>query len=92
MTAATNTLAPVEAARFRAVVDALDQAVAERPDVLASPVGFVLGALVSAANSDAPAAWAQIAGFADVLVYVTVHVRTGQGSPAAIVAALLPAG
>lgn len=84
-------MTPEEAARFRAIVDALDEAVAARPDILASPVGFVVGALVSAANSDPDAAYRQIAGFADILAYVTVHVRTGQGSPADLVAALVPA-
>ena len=80
-----------ERARFLAVVTALDDAVAARPDLLASPVGFVLGALVSAANSDADMAWGQIAGMGDILAYLVMHVRTGDGTPGAIVDALVPA-
>lgn len=79
-----------EAARFRAVVNALDEAVAARPDMLASPVGFVVGAMVSAANSDAEAAWSQLAGLGDLLAYLVMHVRTGEGTAAEIVAALVP--
>jgi hypothetical protein len=79
-----------ERERFANVVRELDEAVAARPDILGSPVGFVLGALVSAANSDAEAAWAQIAGMGDILAYLAVHVRTGQGSAGELVAALVP--
>lgn len=80
-----------ERARLAGVVAALDDAVAARPDLLASPVGFVIGALVSAANSDADAAWAQLAGLGDLLAYLVAYVRDGAGDPAVIVAVLVPA-
>jgi len=79
-----------ERTRFLATVDAIDAAAAARPDILASPVGFVLGALVSAARSDPEGTWRQVAGFADVLAYLVTHVQTGQGTPDALIAALLP--
>ena len=71
-----------ERARFLAVVDALDAAFAERPDLLASPVGFVAGALVGAGRSDPEDAWRQISGFADMLAYLSMYVR---GNPDATV-------
>lgn len=83
-------LPPVDRERFRSVVSALDEAVAARPDLLSSPVGFVVGALVSAGNSDADSAWLQLAGLGDLLAYLVTHVRTGEGDPAVIVAALVP--
>lgn len=83
-------MTPEEHARFMAVVNAIDEAVAARPDILSSPVGFVVGALVSAATSDAEAAWAQLSGLGDVLAYMAHHVRTGEGDPAAIVGAFVP--
>jgi len=79
-----------ERARFVALIDTLDAGVAARPDILASPVGFVLGALVGAGRSDPGDAWRQLAGFADVLAYVVVHVRTGEGTPDAVLAAFMP--
>ena len=79
-----------ERARFAAVIAALDNAVAARPDMLASPVGFVVGAMVSAGTSDPDAAWTQLAGLGDLLGYLTVHVRTGEGDAGAIVASLVP--
>lgn len=85
-------MTPDERARFAAVVDALDAAVALRPDLLASPAGFVLGALVGAGRSDAEGTWSQVAGFADVLAYLVVYVREGRGDPADLVAAVVPAG
>ena len=83
-------LANDEGIRFFAVVDALDEAVAARPDLLASPVGFIVGALVSAANSDSDAAWDQIAGLSDLSAYFVRYVRTGEGSTDAIIGSLLP--
>ena len=79
-----------ERARFAALIDALDAGVAARPDILASPAGFVIGALVGAGRSDPVDAWRQLAGFADLLAYIVVHVRTGEGSPDDVVAAFLP--
>ena len=83
-------MTPDELARFRALVDELDAGVAARPDILASPAGFVIGAMVGAGRHYPEDAWRQLAGFADVLAYIVVHVRTGQGDPAAVVAAFMP--
>jgi hypothetical protein len=79
-------------ARFETMIDAIDRAVADRPDVLASPVGFVVGALVGAGRSDPEDAWRQLAGFADVLAYVVMFVDGHpEASLDALVASLLPA-
>jgi hypothetical protein len=83
-------MTPDELARFRAMIEAMDTAVAARPDLLASPAGFILGALVGAGTHDPVDAWRQLAGFADVLAYIVVHVRTGEGDPAVIVRSFLP--
>jgi hypothetical protein len=85
-------MTPTERARFLALIDELDAGVAARPDILASPVGFVLGALVGAGRTDPADAWRQLAGFADVLAYIVMHVRTGEGTAAAVLAAFLPDG
>lgn len=90
MTGATSILTEPERARLAAVVAALDEAIAARPDLLASPIAFVIGALVQAANSDPDSAWSQLAGLGDLLAYLVTHVRTGDGDPAVIVAALVP--
>ena len=80
-----------ELARFGEVIEALDRAVADRPDLLASPVGFVIGALVGAGRSDPADAWRQLAGFADVLAYVVMYVRGHPDATVdAIVASLIP--
>ena len=79
-----------ERARLAQLVDALDRAVAARPDVLGSPVGFVVGALVGAAQADPESAFAQLAGFADMLAYIVMYVRGEGGDPEAVIAALLP--
>lgn len=84
-------MTPEERERFTSVVRAIDEAVSVRPDILASPVGFVVGALVSAASSDTDGAWSQLAGLGDVLAYLATYVRTGEGSPDAIVAVFVPA-
>ena len=84
-------LSDAERGRFLAVSDGLDSAIADRPDLLASPVGFVVGALVGAGRSDPVDAWRQLSGFADVLAYLTMYVR---GHPDAtvegLIAALIP--
>lgn len=83
-------MSPEELARWQAFIGAVDAAVAARPDLLSSPIGFVLGALVSAGTSQPESAWVQVAGLADLLAYLVVHVRTGEGDAEAVVAALLP--
>ena len=90
MTAETK-LTSQERDRLAGVVSSLDEAVAARPDLLMSPVGFVVGALVQAANSDADAAWRQLAGLGDLLAYLVLYVRSGEGEPGVIVASLVPA-
>lgn len=80
-----------ERARFLDLVAAIDEAVAARPDILASPVGFVVGAIVSAANADAEGSWRQLSGLGDVLSYLAHYVRTGEGDPHAVVLAFVPA-
>jgi len=84
-------MSDAERARFLAMIDALDAAFADRPDLLASPVGFVAGALVGAGRSDPDDAWRQISGFADMLAYLSMYVRGQNGATVeGFVAALLP--
>jgi hypothetical protein len=83
---------PQEAERFAGLVDELDIAVAGRPDIIASPAGFVVGALVGAGRSDVEGTYRQLVGFGDVLTYVRRYV---EGDPEAtieaIIGAILPA-
>ena len=81
-----------ERARFLAFIDALAVRVASRPDILASPAGFFMGALVGAGRSDPADAWRPITGLADGLAYIGLPSRDGAVDPAAILRSLIPAG
>lgn len=86
------TISAEQQERFAAVIEAIDVAAAARPDIIASPMGFVVGALIGAGRSDLAGTYDQLAGFADVLAYVVAYVN---GHPEAsldrIVASILPA-
>lgn len=69
-----------ERERFATMIDALDLRVASRPDILESPAGFVIGALVGAGRHDPADAWQQLAGFADLLAYIVMYVRGTDGA------------
>lgn len=73
-------MTPEEAERFARLIEALDIRVAARPDILASPAGFVLGALIGAGRSDPTSAFVQIGGLADVLSYIVLYVRAQNGA------------
>lgn len=89
--ASQDTFGPEERARFVELIDQLDIAVASRPDLLGSPVGFVVGALVGAGRQDPADAWRQLAGFADLLAYVVMFVRGHPDASAeAVIGALIP--
>lgn len=72
---AVTGLGDAERARLAALVEALDLRVASRPDIIASPAGFILGALIGACRTDPDDAWGQFSGFADVLVYLVGWVK-----------------
>lgn len=80
-----------ERERFLSLIEAIDLAVSERPDLLSNPVGFFVSALVTAGRAEPDDAWRQLAGIGDVLAYAASYVRGEPGyEQATIVEAIAP--
>ncbi len=79
-----------ERARMAQLADSLDAAIAARPDLLASPIGFIAGAFLAAHRSAPDAFWAQVLAMQALLTGAVAFVAAGVGDPAGIIGALVP--